>query len=229
MKKRLVSMVFLVCLLFSISTNVCATDMPQEDGIDSGMDYFRLKELFPDIPLREDGYVEGYSENDQSIKSRDSSLNSEPVETYTAQYENGICHLNIYSDGFYAVYGREKITDIPVPRDVGYTEGATYKSYYNVINLGVKVGFSYTYNVYLTGGKYSQISNLSGTSPYGGAQQMYFEAGSSTYVRQVQSAYAAAEVYGLSMLYTSNGIKSGNFKLTTTVSYGTVDVNIVVL
>lgn len=229
MKKRLISMVLFLVLIFSICTNVYATDVELESSKDSGIDYARLKELFPNIPLGEDGYVEGYTEGEQPQISRNRSLISEPVEAYTAQYENGICNLNVYDDGSYAVYGQEKIADLPVPRDAGYTEGGTYKSYYNVIDLGVKVGFSYTYNVYLTGGRYSQISNLSGTSPYGGTQQMRFEAGSSTYVRQVQSAYAAAEVYGCSMLYTANGVKSGNFKLTTTVSFGTVNVSISVL
>lgn len=221
MKKKIwVFIIATMLALTTLSTSFAAeyTGNASEEDI---MSFDTLQGLFPNIPLREDGFVDGYNQGIALATAQElEEIFSEPIESYSADYNGGTCTLDIYSNGQYGVYGFEKVEEISPMSVPGYEGmgGTKYKTYYNMFPLH---GFSYTYNV--TGSTYSTISNLSSVSVYGGISFGYFEAGSSRYVRKTQTTTAAAEVYGEATYY-HNGYLSGDIRITTTVSGGNIRV-----
>ena len=101
-------------ILFSFSFNAYAADISKSDIEDTNVISFEeIQNLFPDIPLREDGFVADYESECMSAYSADekalSEILSQPVESYDAEYNGGICTLNIYDNGIYGVAGYEKL------------------------------------------------------------------------------------------------------------------------
>lgn len=127
----------------------------EERAITNVMTIDDLRGLFPEVPLGEDGYVEGY-ENDTSSYA----INNETrqiAESYIKEYQEGACTLNVYNDGMYDAIGYEKVEDVAATRNPGAeTYGAKYRSYY----IFSGTGFFYTYNLG-SSGSYSRITNLS--------------------------------------------------------------------
>ncbi|GAA0799282.1 hypothetical protein GCM10008910_25290 [Faecalicatena orotica] len=223
MKKKIFSSVLVFILAFSISITVNASDFSINCDNNVGISYSKLKELFPDIPIKENGFVEGYK--DKSGKRTFSENTPQVMETYSAEYETGECWLNIYDNGSYGAYGYEKTGEmsLAVGLGAGYEVlASSYRSYYS----SGAAAFGYTYTLYTAlGTNYSQIHNLSAANPLWGGQYAYFSAGSSYYVRQTQTASSAAEVAGNASLY-SDGYYAAKYLLTTKVSYGAIKVSV---
>lgn len=226
MKKRIcVLMMFVV--LFSFSFNAYAADISNSDIEDTNVISFEeIQKLFPDIPLREDGFVADFESERISAYSADekalSEILSQPVESYDAEYNGGICTLNIYDNGMYGVAGYEKL-DSKVARNPGAeVYGSKYRSYYK---YGL-IGFYYTYTIY-SSGNFSQFHNLSNpTQPMVSYDPNWtFVAGSTGYIRQTQTASLPAEVYGLGYFSYMHGTNNG-CKLITDVSYGNISVSV---
>lgn len=221
MKKRIWAI--LVAMMLSLVT--LSTCFAAENTTDSSeeeiMSFETLQGLFPNISLREDGYVNGYNQGMSPASEQNwEQIFSEPVESYSADYNGGICTLNIYSNGAYGTCGYEIVDEIN-PLGEGYENqgGTKYRSYYTMMG---PQGFSYTYNV--SGSNYSTISNLSSVSVQWGIGNSYFAAGTSRYVRASQTSSAAAQVYGEAEYYHM-GYFNGTFRLTTNVSYGNITVS----
>lgn len=229
MKKRITSLILMLVLIMCTCTYVYAAD-PEEGNDEEGdiMPFAQLQNLFPDLSLREDGYVNGYIKEVQPFSD---VINSEPIETYTKEYDSGQCWLDIFEDGSYEVYGFEKCDDREsgvMPLDeVGYEISGTYRSYWK--NIVYPCSFSYTYTLYTAlGTNYSQFHNLSGVSVSGGISlpdtKQYLRAGSAKYVRQTQTSSSPAKVSGAATL-VYNDIDSGTFILLTEASYGAISVS----
>ena len=230
--KKAISLLFAILLMTCLTIPAYAqTDDKSIVSIltDDGVDFTQLQRLFPDIALREDGFIDDYTDN---ISAYSDSQTKQLTETHTADYINGTCNLNIYSDGSYSTYGIEQILDSPISRTStgpGYSiTGSTYKAYYNMFDIGVQQGFSYTFTV-SSGSGYSTISKLSSVNVYGGIQQGYFSARSSNYVLQKQvSSSKPAEVYGDAEYYHMS-YSNGTFRLISKADRGKVSVSFAVL
>lgn len=226
MKKKL-STLLIIILLFSISLTAYAAETNDFSENDNVMPFQKVKELFPNVPIREDGYVEGYTNEIAPYSLSDDNFDAfaQPIESYSAEYSEGICTLNIYSNGVYGTVGYEKIGDVPATRGAGYDiSGSRYRSYFTIGTIG----FYYNYTLYnALGTNYSQLHNLSSpTAPMTG-YDVYWEfiPGTTGYTRQTQTASAPAEIYGYGYhTYKPSGIGTP-WKLVTTVSYGRINVN----
>ena len=197
MKKRIWGLLVLI-VLFSFGMNTYAKDTLENEAESTSIVPFeKLQTLFPDIPIKEDGFVEGYENNQLSVYSSDKKILdgmiSSPVESYSVQYNGGLCTLNIYNNGQYGVVGYEKLDNVDRAGAGSEVYGSKYRSYYD---LG-GVGFFYTYTIY-SSGSYSQFHNLSyptgllvDVNPYWNCTP-----GATGYVRQTQTASLPAEAYG---------------------------------
>lgn len=103
MKKKIFSFLLIFILTLSVSVTVNANDYSVNSENTGEISYSKLKELFPDIPLKENGYIEG-SDSRFDKKTFSDSI-PQVIETYNANYENGECWLNIYDNGTYGAYG----------------------------------------------------------------------------------------------------------------------------
>lgn len=225
MKKRFFGIFLSLLLLFSSFTTCLAAEDSTDHASSEVIPFETLQNLFPDIPLREDGFIEGYSQNIMPYSSQDiKQIFASPVESYSTDYNGGLCTLNIYSNGAYGVSGYELIDEI-APLSEGFENqgGSKYRSYYTMMG---DQGFSYTYNI--SAGQYSTISNLSPVSAQWGIANSYFEAGTSQYVRATQTTFASAEVYGEAGYYHM-GYFNGTFRLITNVTSGLIKVSFTVL
>lgn len=226
--KGIIGCALSLTLLIGMGTGAYAADVTETNDSNEIMPYSKLKTLFPDVPLREDGYVEGYNSDLQLFSALDEEeFFANPVETHEADYDEGKCTLSIYQDGSYGVCGYEKIGDVPTTRNVGWTiSGSTYRSYYRYLGA---MGFYYDYTIYTAlGTNLSQIHNLTNTRPAWGIPSGYFESQASVYVRQTQTSSAPAQVYGDANLYQAD-VFCGTFRVTTSVSYGAVSVTMIVV
>lgn len=158
MKKRL-SLVLVFCMLFSMAFTSKAAEENLVTGVATEfMSYEKIQSLFPDIPLRQDGYVDGYGETLSDEYAAEDFSFTEPIEKHYAEYDGGKCELLIFENGMYGVVGVEKIEkDNSATRNpaIGNYSGK-YRTYYSFS----MTGFYYTYNVDAYGG-YSIITNLS--------------------------------------------------------------------
>ena len=216
MKKKIWALIVAAMLALS-SLSICfAAEDTRNTSEEAIMSFETLQGLFPDIPLSD-----GYNQEIAPASAQDmDEIFSAPVESYSVDYNGGICTLNIYSNGAYGTYGYEKVEEIN-PLSEGYESqgGTKYRSYYTMMG---PQGFSYTYNV--SGATYSTISNLSSVSVQWGVGNSYFAAGSSRYVRASQTPSGSAQVYGDAEYYHM-GYYNGTFRLTTNVSYGNISVS----
>lgn len=224
MKKRL-SLVLVICMVFSMAFTAKAAEEKSENGIVTEfMTYEKIQSLFPDIPLREDGYVEGYGEILSNEFANEEFNLSEPIERYSAEYDGGKCELLIYENGMYGVVGVEKIEeDHSTMRNPGIGNySGKYRTYYSFS----MTGFFYTYNVDASGG-YSIIKDLSNpTSEMTGADPYWtFQSGATAYVRAQQNGYLPASVYGDGSFSYHNGGSAG-FRLFTEVTNGNISAYI---
>lgn len=116
----------MLIVLLSFGINTYAKDTLENEAENTSIVPFKkLQTLFPDIPIREDGFVEGYENNHLSVYSSDKEIfggmMSCPVESYSAQYNDGPCTLNIYNNGQYDVVGYEKLDTVDrIGAGVGY-------------------------------------------------------------------------------------------------------------
>lgn len=225
MKKR-ICVVMVLIVLFSFSINTYAADYFENEKQNADMISFEtIQRLFPDIPIREDGFVDGYESDFLSVNSLDEEkldeILSQPKKSCNAEYNGGICTLNIYDNGMYDVVGFEKIDTIAVRNPGAEVYGSRYRSYYKFSFTG----FFYTYTIY-SSGNYSQFHNLSYTQSLPDADPYWdFVAGSTGYIRQTQTASLPAEVYGVGYFSYMGGASTG-VKLITDVSYGNIGVSL---
>lgn len=226
--KKLFSIILTLTLFLSSSITICAAERqtvtPPQDELIS---FETLQALFPDVSLNKNGYVDDYNNNSATFFTQKAAdFLSNPVETHTAEYNGGICNLNVYANGAYGAYGFEKISSDVTPYDAGYNiTGSTYRAYYTMM---ASQGFSYTFTV-SSGSGYSTISQLSGVSTQYGIPQSYFSARSSQYIRAKQtSASAPAQVCGDAEYYHME-YSNGTFRLYSTANSGNVSVSYTVL
>lgn len=230
MKKALLLLLsFLLCM--GLSMTVCAEESMdnQQDDLISLED---LRDLFPQVALGEDGYIISNS----SARSSDLVENlqylenniSDPVQVYTAEYNGGICTLNIYNNDMYVAFGYEEIP-VASTHGAGYESqgGTQYRSYYTMSGSG----FYYTYN-HTTVSGLSKFTNLSSiTNPTLGSGILYtITPGRTGYIRTVQNGSNAAEIYG-NGTFNSTQLVGGypysvELKLITNGNNGTISVRI---
>lgn len=99
MKKRLFGIFLSLLLLFSSFTTCFAAENSTDQASSEVIPFETLQNLFPDLPLREDGFIEGYNQNLTPYSSQDiKEMLLSPEESYAADYNGGICTLNIYSN-----------------------------------------------------------------------------------------------------------------------------------
>lgn len=209
MKKALsLILSFLLCMGLGMNVYADETDKTMANGQDDLISLEELRDLFPQVSLGADGYIV----SNASARTFDRSSNivddlnylveniSDPVQVYSANYNGGVCTLNIYDNDMYAAYGYEKLIAAEGP---GYESlgGSKYRSYFRMS----LAGFSYTYNHTTTSGL-SKFSNLSHVSPLVGTGIAYTVApGQTGYTRATQSGSNAAEIYGdATFNYTAN-------------------------
>jgi hypothetical protein len=150
LKRRILSLILAVVLVFSVSVPAFAAVVPAETAEDTdgpaGPTIAELRELFPNVQLGDDGYI---VTNTPAAVAEDELPQSvvaagDPVVTYTASEENGdTCTLAIYSDGSYSAYGLTSITNGTADYTT-VTGGA--KIYWN----NFSVYYSMSYIIYYT-------------------------------------------------------------------------------
>lgn len=219
----------LICITIPVS--VYAEETPIVSiSTENGVDFAQLQRLFPDIALKEDGFIEDYSNN---ISSYSNSQEKQLTETYTADYVNGSCKLYVYSDGSYMAAGCEKIETNQNQRSYDYGSTATGNGYYrSYLSLGTPQ-MSYTYKVTnKSGTNLYQITNL-GNMQFNGSVGIQLVGKGLSTVRSLQTTTNPAEVYGDVAMYqvlsTSNGVNSVyncTYRLTTKVSYANITVSV---
>ena len=78
----------MLIVLFSFGMNTYAKDTLENEAENTSIVPFeKLQTLFPDVPIKEDGFVEGYENNQLSVYSSDKKILdgmiSSPVEWWT--------------------------------------------------------------------------------------------------------------------------------------------------
>lgn len=238
MKKALsLILSFLLCMGLGMNVYADETDKTMANGPNDLISLEELRDLFPQVSLGADGYIASNASARTFKRSSDivEDLNylakniSDPVQVYTANYNGGVCILNIYDNDMYAAYGYEEVN---VSDGAGYESlgGSKYRSYFRMS----LAGFSYTYNHTTTSGL-SKFSDLSHVSPLVGSGLVFTVApGQTGYTRATQSGSNAAEIYGdATFNYTANPSgypysvdvrlvtngKNGSISVTNTVPY----------
>lgn len=200
MKKTLsLILSFILCMGLGMNVYADETDKTMANEQADLISLEQLRDLFPQVSLGADGYIASNESARTFTRSSDivEDLNylaeniSDPVQVYSANYNGGVCTLNIYDNDMYAAYGYEKlITGGPGYESLG---GSTYRSYFTM-SLAT---FSYTYKHTKTTSGLSKFSNLGSIKTSGGNGLAYTIAPLGTgYTRATQSGSNPAEIYG---------------------------------
>lgn len=189
-----------------------------------------LRTLFPQVALGDDGYIVSNSRSRSSnivedLQYLEENI-SEPVQSYSTDYNDGVCTLNIYGNDMYVAFGYEKVPTVST-RGAGYESqgGSQYRSYFTILNSG----FYYTYSHTTVSGN-SKFTNLgSQTWPTVGSGGTYtISAGDTGYIRTVQNGSNPARIYG-DGTFNYTGITGGypysmDIRLITNGSNGSISV-----
>lgn len=231
--KKTLALVLSFLLCFGLSMNTFA-----EEGVNDQQDDIisleELQNLFPQVALGDDGYIVSNSNSRSSdISNIIEDLQyvedniSEPIQSYSADYNGGTCTLNIYDNDMYNVFGYEEVPTANT-RGAGYESlgGSQYRSYYRILNCG----FYYTYKHSVVSGL-STLSNLgSQTWPTLGTGGFYtITSGDTGYIRTLQNGSTPAQVYGNGTFNSSPDLGypySMEYKLITSARNGNISVEI---
>lgn len=220
-------------LSLSICPSVFAqTNLTQEEET---MPIEQLQELFPYIALGDDGYVENYESDSEYINSISECNDTEELlsvdSVYEAEYEDGKCWLNIYTDGSYSAYGYEKEDDdsesMISPLSTGYSSASNsyYKTYWRYYMATYNMSYKYKFTTSSSTGYSRYTEKTSVTVSYTPLNTgMTMSAGQLWYERQKQtSSSAPATLIGRSSI-AMNGSAFVTLTLTTYINGGGISV-----
>lgn len=231
--KKGIAVLLSLSLILASGSSVFASESSDDDqgvqvnvvaSMDDEVEY--LQEIFTDIPLGEDGYVEDFNSNDYLGETDAEGV----VAIYTEEVEDGEYQLQINQDGSYSVFSYEVEPETAnATRQMGMSKSG---SVYTVKWTEVAKGFRMTYKVTVSINSSARCVLSNKTTPTltvtGQTSGYTAKSGSTIYNPQTQpSSTGYARTVGTAYL-ALNGTNiykytlQGNFQAKSGVIYTTV-------